>query len=134
MSPKILIIDDDEMLCEELAEILMGNGYDVKTALDGQKGLDAIREAPYDLVLLDIKMPQLNGLEALKEIKESKTAPKVMILSANHSVNVFLGETVDIPHDYPQQILELADGVMNKPYDVEILLTRIRGLLSAPRS
>lgn len=89
MSPKILIIDDDEMLCEELAEILMGNGYDVKTALDGQKGLDAIREAPYDLVLLDIKMPQLNGLEALKEIKESKTAPKVMILSANHSVNVF---------------------------------------------
>jgi DNA-binding response OmpR family regulator len=134
MSPKILIIDDDEMLCEELAEILTGKGYDVKTAFDGQKGLDAIREAPYDLVLLDIKMPQLNGLEALKEIKESKTAPKVMILSANHSVNVFLGETVDIPHDYPQQILELADGVMNKPYDVEILLARIRGLLSAPRS
>jgi DNA-binding response OmpR family regulator len=134
MSPKILIIDDDEMLCEELAEILAENGYDVETVFDGREGLNAIQKIPYDVVLLDIKMPRMNGLEAFKEIKEGKAAPKVIILSANHSVNIFLGETLDMPQDQSQQILGLADGVMNKPYDVEILLARIRGFLSEPRS
>lgn len=134
MSPKILIIDDDQMLCEELAEILAGNGYDVKTAFDGQRGLEAVRESHCDLVLLDIKMPRMNGLEAFQEIKKIKRAPKVMILSANHSVNVFFGEAVDVPQDYPRHIFELADGVMNKPYDVEVLLARIRDLLNLPAS
>lgn len=134
MSRKILIIDDDEMLCEELAEILAGIGYKVKTVFDGREGLAAIRGSHYDLILLDLKMPRMNGIEVLKEIKQGAHAPKVIVLSANHSVNVFLGESVDMPHDYPERILQLADGVMNKPYDVDVLLSRIRGLLKTPRS
>lgn len=133
MKRKILIVDDDEMLCEELAEILTGEDYSVDTAFDGQKGLAAARKARYDLILLDIKMPRMNGFEFLQELKRGATTSKVLVLSANHSVNAFLGDTVDIPEDYSQKILALAEGVMNKPYDVEVLLSRIRTLLAEPR-
>lgn len=134
MNSKILIVDDDDLLCEELAEILDGAGYEVATAADGRKGLHAITHAPYDLVLLDLKMPHMDGIEALQQIKKNKTAPKVIVLSANHSVHAFLGEAVETPYDYPERTLGLADGVMNKPYDVESLLDKIRDLLSVTPS
>lgn len=133
MNPKILIIDDDEMLSEELAEILTEEGYSVKKAFDGREGLQMIRKGRYDLILLDIKMPHRNGFEVLKEVKRSKKAPKVLVLSANPLIDNLLGEATDIPQDDPQNILELADDMMNKPYDVEALLDKIRDLAGEPR-
>ncbi len=69
MAKKILIIDDDKELCEEMAEILKGEGYDVSTAFDGLAGKKLIEENHYNLLLLDVKLPDINGLDILKSMR-----------------------------------------------------------------
>lgn len=76
MAKKILIIDDDQYIREIYEEVLTENGYEVDTAIDGKIGLEKILNGGYDLILLDIMLPYIDGIGILKQLKEKKTKLK----------------------------------------------------------
>lgn len=69
MAQKILVVEDDEFLRELYNELLKGEGYDVTLAIDGEEGLNQISEGGFELILLDIMLPKMDGLEILRHIK-----------------------------------------------------------------
>lgn len=71
-SARILIVEDELFLRELYAEVLMGDGYGVETAADGEEGLSKIKAGGYNIVLLDINLPKINGLEVMKQVREDK--------------------------------------------------------------
>ena len=81
MSQKILVVDDDEYIRELYEEIFLDAGFAVDTAVDGQDGLEKITKTKYDLVLLDIMMPKLDGVEVLRSIKDKKLSARVILLT-----------------------------------------------------
>jgi len=85
VSERILIVDDNEPLCAILREELEDAGYSVDTALDGRKGLAALRESRYDLVILDLRMPVMDGLEALGKMLARDRRTPIVIHSAYSS-------------------------------------------------
>ena len=92
---KILAIDDEIGLLDEVKACLESSGYDVLTARNGLEGLQSVKENNPDLVLLDISMPQMDGLEVLAEMrrtKESATTPVVMLSGKGKSDNIFEAE------------------------------------------
>ncbi|MDP2671250.1 MAG: response regulator [bacterium] len=74
MAQKILVVEDDQFLRELYDELLSGEGYEVSVAADGQEGFDKVSAGGFDLVLLDIMLPKIDGLEVLRKLKE--TPPK----------------------------------------------------------
>jgi len=99
---KILIVDDDQYIREVYEEVLIEAGYSVETAADGKDGLEKISEGGYDLILLDIMMPYLDGLGILAKIKESKTKKKngpIMILT-NLAYDQIAEETMEAGAKY----------------------------------
>jgi len=83
-SKSILIIDDDQYLRELYQEILTEEGYHITTAGDGNEGLDKIKSKKFDLVLLDVMMPKLDGIGFLKEARKRNleiNAPKIILLT-----------------------------------------------------
>lgn len=110
---KILIVEDEVLIREGMSDYLMECGYEVFEAGDGQEALDLFhREAP-DLVLLDIQLPILNGLEVLKTIRKTSSVP-VLMLTAFHD------------EDYKLTAFgELADGYLEKPFSLSLLKVRV---------
>ena len=106
---KILIVEDEVLIREGMSDYLMECGYEVFEAGNGQEALDLFhREAP-DLVLLDIQLPILNGLEVLKTIRKTSSVP-VLMLTAFHD------------EDYKLTAFgELADGYLEKPFSLSLL-------------
>ncbi len=84
---KILVADDNELNKETLAEILQEDGYEVKTVNDGREGIEAFLEEPFDLVLTDLRMPNVDGLEFLKFIKENNKNALVIMITGHGTVN-----------------------------------------------
>jgi DNA-binding response OmpR family regulator len=82
MSKKILIIDDEPQLVESLAVRLKASGYMIQTAADGVSGINKFKEELPDLVILDIMMPGLSGLDVLKELKQINSDVPVIMLTA----------------------------------------------------
>ena len=82
---KILVVEDDTYIRDLYEEILKGEGYDVSVAIDGEDGVVKAREGGYDLVLLDVMMPKLNGLQVLQKLKEQapQTPNKKIVLLTN---------------------------------------------------
>ena len=78
---KILIIEDDRALAKALAETLTEDGFTTKAVFDGEEGLKMLEAEKYDLVLLDLMMPKVNGFEFLKEIKARKIDIQAIVLS-----------------------------------------------------
>jgi DNA-binding NtrC family response regulator len=115
----ILVVDDEDALRTVLSSELMNEGYDVKTAGDGDEAITEIQKAPFDLVLLDIKMPRMNGFEVLKFIKESHPKTKVVMLTG----------FADLKNAIESKKLG-ADDFVSKPYDLVDLLTTIERVLS----
>lgn len=81
---KILIVDDDTYLRELIADFLTMKGFIVLQAADGRKGLEAIKKEQPDLVLLDLVMPHMNGLELLAQLGDAATRPIIIMMSGNH--------------------------------------------------
>lgn len=78
----LLIVDDMDVACKSLADILTIDGYSVKTATSGMDALDIVKDGRIDCVITDIKMPEMNGVELLKEIKVVEPALPVMLMTA----------------------------------------------------
>ena len=116
MSTKILIVEDEIDIREGISEDLSEVGYDVMVAEDGQEGIDLFKSNEFDLVLLDIMLPKINGFGVLSQIREISDVP-VMMLTA-------------MTDDYSQimSFNEKADDYITKPFSVVVLHKRIEAL------
>jgi two-component system response regulator PilR (NtrC family) len=115
----ILVVDDEESLRTVLSSELINEGYEVRTAADGDDAIVEMRNADFDLVLLDIKMPRMNGFEVLKHIKENHARAKVVMLTG----------FADLKNAIESKKLG-ADDFVSKPYDLVDLLTTIERVLN----
>ena len=115
---KILIVEDDASILLPLEDNLKLEGYEVASATDGSKGLSMARNGHYDLIILDIMLPKLNGLEVCKQLRHDKnTTPILMLTAKSQEIDKVLG-------------LELgADDYVTKPFSPRELLARIKAIL-----
>lgn len=116
---RILVVDDEEALRTVLSTELSSEGYEVSTAADGSEAIDLVKDNTYDLVLLDIKMPNVDGFEVLKYVKGNKPDIKVIMLTG----------FADLKNAIESKRLGAEDFV-SKPYDLVDLLTTIERVLS----
>jgi two-component system, OmpR family, response regulator MprA len=117
MSTRILIIEDDEGILTFLRRGLAYEGYEVDVATDGRSGLDIARDKPPDLVVLDLMLPGIDGLEVCRRLRAGGDVP-IMILTAKEGVS-----------DRVTGLDMGADDYMVKPFDLDELMARIRALL-----
>jgi DNA-binding response OmpR family regulator len=127
MKARILMIDDDREMCLEFSEVLKDSGYEVQTVFDGESGLARLYSEPFDLLLLDMKMPGMNGLEVLQQLRKSGNRIKVLVLSGRPFTHTLASRRAD--QDDLDIILKLADNVINKPFNVDEVLGCIETLL-----
>ena len=85
---RILIIEDEQELLSDLSKGLSWKGYAVDQAETGTEGYQMAMDETYDLIILDLNLPEMGGLEILEKLKEEKPQTKVLILSANHHLKV----------------------------------------------
>jgi general secretion pathway protein E len=111
----ILIVDDDEGMCESLQDIFTDKGFTAATARDGQSGIDAMRKGNYDLILIDIMMPGMNGVETLRQIKSVNPNVSTIIMTGNSRVEEFVSES----------LWAGVDGVLYKPFEVSAVIDLI---------
>ncbi len=117
MPRRILLVDDDSLLRRSLAFNLEQAGYSASTAASAEDALAIARRDPPDLVLLDIGLPGMDGLDALRHLKETLNAPVIFLTARRRELDEVLG-------------LELgADDYMTKPFDVDVLLAHIKAVL-----
>lgn len=115
---KILIVDDEPDLRDQLRETLRQQRYDVDTAADGEAALDRLFDGPYDLILLDVMLPKIDGLRVLREIREAGIRTPVLMLTAKGTVE-----------DKIMGLDDGADDYLAKPFAMAELMARIRSLL-----
>ena len=87
-SPRVLIVDDEERFRTTLCKLLVVKGVDAKAVGSGKEALNELDINPYDVVLLDVKMPEMNGIEALAELKKAHRTVEVIMLTGHASVDV----------------------------------------------
>lgn len=113
----LLLIDDDKELVALLAEFLSLENFNIDTAEDGESGLQKALHGDYDLILLDVMMPRLNGFEVLKLLRQKSDMPVLMLTAKGDEIDKVLG-------------LEMgADDYLAKPFSERELLARIRAIL-----
>lgn len=115
---RILLVEDEKDLSSALVRILLANKYDVDTAYDGLQGLEHARNNTYDLIIADVMMPKMDGLEFIRTIRQEKDATPVLILTAKSEVN-----------DKVEGLDAGADDYLTKPFSLKEFLARIRSLL-----
>jgi len=113
----ILIVDDDMGMCETLCDIMEDKGYHTAIALSGHEAVQKAKEAAFDVILMDIKMPRMNGVETFKEIKKMHPETAVVMMTA-YAVEDLIREAVH----------EGAYGVLYKPLDMERTIGLIEGV------
>jgi DNA-binding response OmpR family regulator len=114
----VLIIEDDTTLLRGLRDNFRARGYVVQTACDGRKGLEAALAGPPDLIVLDIMLPEINGYEVCRRIREHELGIPIIMLTAK-------GQEEDIVRG-----LELgADDYVTKPFSIRELVARVRAFL-----
>ncbi|MBQ1679424.1 MAG: response regulator transcription factor [Oscillospiraceae bacterium] len=111
---RILIVEDEEKIARFVELELQHEGYAAEKAQDGRTGLDKALSEPFDLILLDVMLPQLNGLEVLRRLRQKKATP-VILLTARDAVM-----------DKVSGLDAGADDYVTKPFAIEELLARIR--------
>ena len=121
---KILVVDDDANICELLRLYLTKEGYQVTVANDGEEGLEKFNQVKPDMVLLDVMMPKMDGLEVCRRIRKAGNTPVMMLTAKGETFDKVLG-------------LELgADDYVTKPFDTKEVVARIKAVLrrTAPAS
>jgi DNA-binding response OmpR family regulator len=85
MKPRILIVDDEKEFVDSLSERLTVRGYDVTISLSGEDALEKVKSYNFDVVILDVKMPGIDGIETLRQIKQLKPLTEVIMLTGDAS-------------------------------------------------
>ncbi len=117
--PNILIVDDNDSLCKTMSFILSRKGCDVTVANDGFEAVQRVKEGQFDIIFMDIKMPQMDGVETLKEIKKIRS--EVVVMMTAYSVDGLVEEAMEEgayrvlykPLDMPE-VLGLLDEIQEK--------------------
>src|SRR5579864_1366929 len=118
----ILLVDDDEAVRKLLSFPLARDGYKVVQAADGQEALRRFHESPVDLVVLDVMLPRLDGLELCKQLRAQSGVPIIMLTARDDELDKVLG-------------LELgADDYITKPFSIREFRSRVRALLRRARA
>ncbi|MCV2403094.1 response regulator transcription factor [Marinomonas sp. C2222] len=114
---KLLLADDDARLSDLIKDYFEGEGYDVSHAWNGREALDMLSDCAPDLVILDVMMPELDGFETLKQIRNKSSVPVIMLTAKGEDIDRILG-------------LEMgADDYLSKPFNPRELLARIKAIL-----
>lgn len=114
---KLLLADDDARLSDLIKEYFTGEGYDVVHAWNGREALDLMAADMPDIIILDVMMPELDGFEALKQIRNKSAVPVIMLTAKGDDIDRILG-------------LEMgADDYLSKPFNPRELLARIKAIL-----
>ena len=117
MSERILLVEDEEKLARMVEMELRYEGYEVTKAFDGRTGLEQALSGKHDLVLLDIMLPQLSGMEVLRRLRRESDLPVIMLTARDSVVDKVSG------------LDSGADDYITKPFAIEELLARIRAAL-----
>src|SRR3989304_537436 len=120
MSARLFIVDDERLIRWSLEQTLVKAGYDVSTASTGEAAVVTVRENPPDLVLLDLKLPDMDGLQVLRQIKELAPHVQVLIMTAYADVGTAVEAMKPGAYDY-----------LPKPIDFENLAVTLRNALEA---
>ncbi len=120
--PKILIIDDESSIRRTLREILEYEKYEVDEATDGKQGLSKLKDEPFDVVLLDIKMPKMDGLEVLTRAQEMVPDVPIIMISGHGTIDTAVEAVKNGAYDF-----------LSKPPDLNRLLITIRNALDKSR-
>ena len=116
MSKKILVVDDDRRFCAELAACLEEEGHEPECAFDGPRGEELAGRNPYDLVLLDVRVPGANGLDVLRRMKKRRPETPVFLITGWLLINELIAT---------ENASALVAGIFWKPFSVGELLEAI---------
>ncbi len=117
MAKRILLVDDEPLIIKGLKFSLEQDGYETDAAADGEEALQRFREGNYDLVLLDVMLPKLSGIEVCQAIRENSDVPIIMLTAKGEDMDKILG-------------LEFgADDYMTKPFNILEVKARIKSIL-----
>ena len=117
MAKRILLVDDEPLIVKGLRYTLEQEGYEILTAADGEEALQVFFEQPVDLVLLDVMLPKLDGIQVCQRIRESSNVPILMLTAKGEDMDKILG-------------LEYgADDYMTKPFNILEVKARIKTVL-----
>ena len=114
---RLLIVEDEKQICDMVAKSLYAAGYEVDTCYDGKEALECILSENYDLIVLDLNLPGMDGMELLKELRKYNDETKVLILSARGQIA-----------DKVEGLDAGANDYMEKPFHLQELEARIRSL------
>ncbi len=120
--PKILIVDDEQKIREVIREYSEFNGYEVEEAADGMEAVGLCRLNDYDLIIMDIMMPRLDGYSACKEIKKAKNIPVIMLSARGEEYDKLFGFELGI------------DDYVVKPFSPKELMARVNAVLARSRA
>ena len=114
---KITLVDDDENIVTSVGLALESLGHTIKAYYDGASGLAALENDPPDLVILDVKMPRMDGMEVLRRIRRTSDLPVIMLTSKDEEIDEILGFNLG------------ADDYMHKPFSQRLLIERVKAVL-----
>ena len=114
---RILVVDDDPTISDVVARYLRGDGYDVAVALDGQAALDQAAESYPDLVVLDLMLPKIDGLEVCRRLRALGDVPIIMLTAKGEEMDRLLGLNLG------------ADDYLTKPFSPRELVARVKAVL-----
>ena len=114
---RILVVDDEKLLVKGIKFNLENEGYDVDVCYDGEAAVEMAKSTSYDLILLDLMMPKLDGLDACMKIRESSVVPIIMLTAKSEDTDKLIG------FEYG------ADDYITKPFNILELKARVRALL-----
>ena len=117
MAKKVLVVDDEKLIVKGIRFALEQDGYEVTCAYDGEEALQYAKETEFDIVLLDLMLPKISGLDVCQQIREFSNVPIIMLTAKGEDIDKSLG-------------LEYgADDYMTKPFNVLVLKARIKAIL-----
>jgi two-component system response regulator CpxR len=114
---KILIIDDDEELCELVSEYLSVEGFEIESINDGESGLQRALSGEYDMAILDVMLPKMNGFDVLRALREKSKLPVIMLTARGDDMERIVGLEIG------------ADDYLPKPFNPRELAARLRAIL-----
>ena len=115
--PKILVVDDEKVLVKGIKFNLENEGYQVEVGYDGQEAVEQARTGQFDLIILDLMMPKIDGLQACMKIREFSNVPVIMLTARGEDADKIIGFECG------------ADDYITKPFNILELKARVRALL-----
>ena len=114
---RLLVVEDEKKLCDMIAKSLHQAGYEVDTCNDGEEALECARKNSYDMILLDIMLPKMDGMEVCQQIREFSDVPIIMLTARSDERDELLGFDLGV------------DEYISKPFSPKILVARVEAIL-----